>query len=133
VIGCGHPNAFICEPILSKDFWDQLQDLHPKTLSTIVLLLASSRTEAKGGAALAKRFAERVQEIEAKEGSALHIKIEKWHEDNIINEIDSEVGFPQMEDIKTLLIPGRSIQLLACRGRAARAEVLEGSVCQHCR
>ena len=107
LIGCGHPNAFICDPILSKDFWDQLQDLHPKTLSSIFLLRATSKTEAKGGAALAKKFAERVQEIEATEGSALHIKIEKWHEDNEIKEI--EVGFPQMEDIRTLLIPRQHV------------------------
>ncbi len=74
---------------------------------TIFLLRATSKTEAKGGAALAKKFAERVQEIEATEGSALHIKIEKWHEDNEIKEI--EVGFPQMEDIKTLLIPRQHV------------------------
>ncbi len=87
--------------------WNQLQDLHPKTLYTIFLLLASSKTESKGGAALrlAKKFA---QEIETMEGIALHIKIEKRHQDNILNEI--KVGFPQMDDIKTLLMPRQQAQ-----------------------
>ena len=99
---CGHPNAFICEPILHKRMWDALQDMHPKTLACTFILTGN-------GKKLESKFAERVLEISAigETIAPLHIKIEAWHQDNLTNGI--KVGYPHMEDIKSVLMPRQHI------------------------
>ena len=84
---CGHPNAFICQPILHKRMWDALQDMHPKTLACTFILIGN-------GKKLESKFAERVLEISeiGETNAPLHIKIEAWHQDNLTNGI--KVGYP---------------------------------------
>ncbi len=77
----------------------------PKTLSTIFLLMERQSQDKLQN--LAKAFAERVREIEATEGTALHLKIETWHMNNAIEEID--VGFPKLEDLQSLLMPRQHV------------------------
>ena len=103
LIDAGEPNFFISEPRITKELWDGMQELHPKTLSTTFLV----RQKDSHGRDLAKAFAERVREIDATEGSALHIKIQTWHENNRIDGI--KVGFPQMEDMHVLLMPRQHV------------------------
>jgi hypothetical protein len=66
---CGHPNAFICEPILHKSMWDAQQDMHPKTLACTFILTGN-------GKKLESKFAERVLEISGigETNAPLHIK-----------------------------------------------------------
>ncbi len=56
LVSCGHPNVFICEPILHKSMWDALQGMLPKTLACTFILTGN-------GKKLESKFAERVLEI----------------------------------------------------------------------
>jgi hypothetical protein len=37
------PNAFISDPIIPKSMWDEIQDMHPKTLAYIFVIAGKGR------------------------------------------------------------------------------------------
>jgi hypothetical protein len=60
---------------------------------------------------LEQKLADHVQVLEisdvGEKNDPLHIKVENWHQDNLTNGIKD--GYPHMEDIKSVLMPGQHI------------------------
>jgi hypothetical protein len=92
------PNAFISDPIIPKSVWDEIQDMHPKTLACIFIITGT-------GKKLNIRFQERVEEIfdMCDELTPLHLKIEAWHKAN------PERGSLTLDRFKTIMIPRQHI------------------------
>jgi hypothetical protein len=69
----GTPNSFVCEPVMHKLIWDELQDVHPKTL-VCSFVIRKNRD-------LVREFVDRVEEIYSlcDPRTPLHLKIEAWH------------------------------------------------------
>jgi hypothetical protein len=85
--------------------WDELQDMHPKTLAfTFILTGICKKLELKFAECVLEILD--VGEIRREKNAPLHIKIETWHQDNITNGMN--VGYPHMEDIKSVLMGSTS-------------------------
>jgi hypothetical protein len=74
----GSGNAFIHEPIWTKNMWDGVQSAHSKTLSCSFVLTTSSKR-----ANVPIEFRDMMEEIMecGPRTLALHLKIAAWHED----------------------------------------------------
>ena len=98
LIKCETPNAFIEHPVIHESIWDEMQDLHPKTLACSFVLAGNGKN-------LEKEFTDRAIEIYdlCDESTALHLKIEAWHQNNKLSK--TSPGYPRSEDVKSILIP----------------------------
>ena len=72
------PNRFISYPKISKDMWDFVQGVHPKTLVLAVLMPQSGDDDSP---ALFARMTQQIYE-QGEADTLLHVKIAKWHADN---------------------------------------------------
>jgi hypothetical protein len=96
-------NAFIREPIATKDMWDGVQSAHSKTLSCSFMLTTSSK---RANVPIELRdMMEEIMEC-GPQTLALHLKIAAWHEDIL------RLGQSQrlaLGDLKTILVPRQAL------------------------
>jgi hypothetical protein len=99
----GSGNAFICEPIATKDMWDGVQSAHSKTLNcSFVLMTTSKRTNVQ------------IELLDMMEQMmecwpltlALHLKIAVWHED--MRRLGQSTRL-DLRDLKTILVPRQAL------------------------
>lgn len=95
----GHPNAFIREPKATKEMYDAVQDMHPKTLSTC-WILATSTTKTNPEL----KFRDMVHWVSdsVPRNAPLHRRILAYHGDRI----RAKEALPlELLDLNTVLMP----------------------------
>ena len=97
----GDPNAFIRAPKPTKEMYDAVQDMHPKTLSACVIVLASSSTSKRNVDIIYRDMMEQVMES-GRPRAPLHLKVLAYHHD-----LAEQGEAPPLEllDLKTVLMP----------------------------
>jgi hypothetical protein len=92
------PNAFISEPVFPKSIWDEIQDLHPKTLACVVVIAGK-------GTYLDVQLAERIELIYdmCNDLTPLHLKIVASHKANL------DPGKIKMDKFKTINFPRQHV------------------------
>jgi hypothetical protein len=93
-----HPNAFISVQVFPKSLWDEIQDLHPKTLACIFVIAGKGRY-------LDVQLEERIELIYGMCDylTPVHLKIEAWHKANPVP------GKLTMDKFKTIVIPRQHV------------------------
>ena len=110
----GDPNAFIRAPKPTKEMYDAVQDMHPKTLSMCFIVYASPSTSKRNVDVIFRDMVETVMES-GRSKAPLHRKVLAYHYD-----LTEQGERPPLEllDLKTVLMPR---QWLRGRRRAQAA------------
>ncbi len=97
-------NAFISNPVATKEMWDGVQDVHPKTLSLCVVVAFSSKKPNSP-----THYRDMLEEImECRNPvTPLHLKVSVWYDDRKRTGDKLQFG---LDDVKTALVP-RQAQL----------------------
>jgi hypothetical protein len=98
-------NAFIREPMATKDMWDVVQSAHSKTLRCSFVLTTSSK-RANVAIELRDMMEEIIEWGPLTLARALHLKIAAWHED--IRRL-GQFQRLALGDLKTILVPRQAL------------------------
>ena len=98
LVDMGTPNAFINDPQPTKDMWDAVQDMHPKTLSCCFVLEPSARVDTLG---ILRDMLDEVMKCGARD-TPLHLKILAMHEDTMAA---GEEYTLRLADLRLVLMP----------------------------
>ena len=94
-------NAFIREPKPTKEMYDAVQNMHPKTLSACFIIMASTSTSKRNVDIIYRGMMEQVMES-GHPRALLHLKVLAYHHD-----LAAQGDAPPLEllDLKTVLMP----------------------------
>ena len=95
----GHHNHFIREPQPTKEMYDAVQDMHPKTLSACFIIATS--TSKRNPEIIYRDMMEQVMES-GRARAPLHLKVLAYHSDRIA---ERERLPLELLDLKTVLMP----------------------------
>ena len=95
----GHHNHFIREPQPTKEMYDAVQDMHPKTLSACFIIATS--TSKRNPEIIYRDMMEQVMET-GHARAPLHLKVLAYHGDRVA---EREKLPLELLDLKTVLMP----------------------------